>query len=210
MPVVDVAFRIMGTKVPVDHGYALYAAISRLMPAIHAAKDIGVHPIRGRYDGNGCLVLGPLSRLILRMPDEVIAPYIKLAGKTIELDGHRLNVGVPEIRLLKPVASLYARLVTIKKFLDPEPFLEAARRQLDTAGVTADLRVGDRKTFRVKDKQVVGFAMLATNLDAESSIKLQEIGIGGRRRVGGGGVVPFPGESGRERILQKDPVAGRR
>jgi CRISPR-associated protein Cas6 len=51
MPYVDLAFRMTGTKVPVDHGYALYSAISRLLPEIHEEKNIGVHPIRGRYSG---------------------------------------------------------------------------------------------------------------------------------------------------------------
>ena len=38
MPYVDLAFRMTGTKVPVDHGYALYSAISRLLPEIHRKK----------------------------------------------------------------------------------------------------------------------------------------------------------------------------
>ena len=44
MPYVDLAFRLTGSKVPVDHGYALYSALSRLLPEIHGAKNIGVHP----------------------------------------------------------------------------------------------------------------------------------------------------------------------
>jgi hypothetical protein len=43
MPYVDLAFRLTGSKVPVDHGYAPYSAISRLLPEIHGAKNIGVH-----------------------------------------------------------------------------------------------------------------------------------------------------------------------
>jgi CRISPR-associated protein Cas6 len=117
MPIVDLAFKVMGGRVPVDHGYALYAALSRLVPTIHEAKEIGVHPIRGNYDGKSTLVLAPGSRLVLRMPDTAFPPFITLAGKTIEVDGHRLTVGVPAIRMLKPAAALYARLVTIKKFL---------------------------------------------------------------------------------------------
>jgi CRISPR-associated protein Cas6 len=53
MPFVDLAFRLTGTKVPVDHGYALYSAISRLLPEIHRAKNIGVHPTRGTPEQNG-------------------------------------------------------------------------------------------------------------------------------------------------------------
>jgi len=190
MSTIDLAFRLMGTAVPVDHGYALYAAINRVMPELHDAKDIGVHPVRGRFDGNGCLLMAPASRLIIRTPDDRIREFLKLAGKTIEVDGHRFRVGVPEVRALRPAAALYARLVTIKGFMESEQFLDAARRQLEAMGATAKLELGERRTFRVKDKQVVGFEMLATELDAEDSIKLQEVGIGGRRRMGCGVFVP--------------------
>lgn len=191
MSTIDLAFRLMGTKIPVDHGYALFAAVNRLVPELHDAKDIGVHPIRGRFDGNGCLLLSPASRLMVRTPDDRIREFLKLAGKTLEVDGHRFRVGVPEVRALRPVAALYARLVTIKGFMEPEQFLDAARRQMETMGTTAKLELGERRTFRVKDKQVVGFEMLATELGAEDSIKLQEVGIGGRRRMGCGLFVPF-------------------
>jgi CRISPR-associated protein Cas6 len=186
MPTVDLAFKLMGSRIPVDHGYALYAAINRLVPELHDAQDIGVHPVRGRFDGNGCLLLSPASRLIVRTPDQRIREFLKLAGKTLEVDGNRFRVGVPEVRALRSMAVLCARLVTIKGFMETEPFIEAAKRQLETMAVTAALQLGERRTFRIKDKQVVGFEMLATELDAEDSIKLQEIGIGGRRRMGCG------------------------
>lgn len=64
--------------------------------------------------------------------------------------------------------------------------MEAAKRQLEKNGVKAELQVGERRTLRVKDKQVVGFEVSATRLDAEDSIRLQESGLGGRRHMGCG------------------------
>jgi len=32
MPVVDVAFRLQGTEIHVDHGFDLYAAVSHVVP----------------------------------------------------------------------------------------------------------------------------------------------------------------------------------
>ena len=72
MPSIDLAFRLTGANIPVDHGYALYAALSRILPDIHTAKAVGVQPIRGLYNGNGTLHLTDFSRLILRLPDEQI------------------------------------------------------------------------------------------------------------------------------------------
>jgi Cas6 Crispr len=56
MPYVDLAFKLTGSKVSVDHGYALYSAFSRILPEIHGAKNVGVHPIKGTYSGNGELI----------------------------------------------------------------------------------------------------------------------------------------------------------
>jgi CRISPR-associated protein Cas6 len=190
MVYVDLAFRVNGTKLPVDHGYALYASLNRLIPALHESKEVGVHPIRGRYTGDGLLSLIPSSRLILRLPSESISTYLKLAGKALDVDGYRLRLGVPEVRALKPVATLYSRLVTIKGFLEPVTFLEAAKRKLEQEKIKAELTLGERRTFRVKDKQVVGFEVLATGSSAEDSIALQEKGLGGRRHLGCGVFVP--------------------
>lgn len=186
MPMIDLAFKLMGTRIPVDHGYALFAAVNRLVPELHDAKNIGLHPIRGRFDGNGCLVLSPASRLVIRVPDDRIREFLKLAGKTLEVNGNRFLVAVPEVRAIRPAAALFARLVTIKGFMEAEAFVEAAERQLETMGVKCTLQLGERRTVRIKDKQVVGFELLALELDAEGSVMLQEIGIGGRRRMGCG------------------------
>ncbi len=195
MPYVDLAFRLTGTTVPVDHGYALYAAVSQLVPEIHGAKEIGVQPIRGVYGGDGILHLAAFSRLILRLPDDQIRLYLQLAGKKLEVDGYSLRVGVPEVRTLRPAARLRARLVTIKGFLEESPFLEAAKRQLQSLSVTGEVLLGERRTFRIKEKQVVGFEVAVNGLTAEESLTLQEHGLGGRRRMGCGVFVPSEARS---------------
>ena len=164
----------------------MYAALSRILPDIHTAKDIGVQPIRGIYSGNSTLHLADFSRLTLRLPDEQIRAYLKLAGKRLEVDEHRLNVGVPEIRTLRPVVRLRARLVTIKGFLEEDEFLAAAKRQLEQLDIKGQVHLGTRRTFRVRDKQVVGFEMGVAQLTAEESLTLQEQGLGGRRKMGCG------------------------
>ena len=190
MASIDLAFRLTGSAVPVDHGYALYAALSRILPDLHTAKDIGVQPIRGIYSGNGTLHLADFSRLILRLPDQQIRAYLKLAGKRLAVDEHSLSVGVPEVRTLRPVVRLRARLVTIKGFLQEDEFLAAAKRQLEQLDIKGQAHLGTRRTFRVRDKQVVGFEMGVSQLTAEESLTLQEHGLGGRRKMGCGVFVP--------------------
>jgi len=197
MPYVDLAFRLTGSKVPVDHGYALYSAISRVVPEIHEAKNVGVHPIRGTYSGNGELMLRESSRLVVRLESDQIGQFLKLAGKKLEVDTCSFRIGVPEVRLLRPRAALYSRLVTIKGFMDPATFMEAAKRQVEKIEIEPEIHVGERRTFRVKDKQVIGFELTVSGLDPEGSLRLQEIGIGGRRHMGCGIFVPNRAREGK-------------
>jgi len=140
MPHVDLAFRLTGATIPVDHGYALYAAISRLLPDLHADKDIGIHPVRGRYVGDGSLHLATFSRLTIRLPDDRIRAVLKLAGKTLEVDGQRLRVGVPETRALRPTAALYSRLASIST---PRQRLTAEGRDDSQRGPVGSMFVSD-------------------------------------------------------------------
>ena len=43
-PWVDLAFRVLGERVPIDHGYALYAALSKTLPALHGDIEFGTLP----------------------------------------------------------------------------------------------------------------------------------------------------------------------
>lgn len=178
MPYVDLAFRLTGAGIPVDHGYALYAAVSRLLPSIHADGHVGIHPIRGQYTGGDALRLATYSRLTFRLPGNQIQPMLRLAGRTLDVDHHRLAVGVPATRPLRPAAALFARIVTIKGFAEPAAFLAALERQFQALGVDGRLAVRERRTFRVKGKQVVGFEVIVDGLEPPSSLRLQEAGLG--------------------------------
>ncbi len=205
-PCVDVCFRVLGGPIPSDHAYALYSAIARLLPALHGDKEVGIHAINGRNTGDRLLALTGTSRLTLRIAYDRIGDVLPLAGKALALDGHTIQVGIPATRALVPGARLYSRLVVIKGFTEPQPFLEAVGRQLvemgirgkpslvDTASTAASNqgRSGGtrspflRRTFCIHDKNIVGFAVRVEELTAAESIMLQEQGLGGRRRFGCG------------------------
>ncbi len=112
--IVDVSFRINGESLPADHGYTLYAAMSRLVPAVHAENGIAIHPISGRLCGERRMTLMPWSTLSLRVAAEEIPKLLPLAGKTLELHEAKVRVGVPEVRPLVPATALRSRLVVIK------------------------------------------------------------------------------------------------
>jgi len=89
-------------------------------------------------------------------------------------------------KALDPASTLYSHLVTTRNGQDQERFLAEVNRQLSEIAVKAEFQIGDRKTFTIHDKKVVGYSMHLLGLSAEDSIKVQEEGIGGRRKMGCG------------------------
>ncbi len=54
MAVIDLSFVLVGATIPLDHGYALFSALCRIVPELHGDRGVGVHPIRGRQSAPGC------------------------------------------------------------------------------------------------------------------------------------------------------------
>jgi CRISPR-associated protein Cas6 len=199
---VDLAFSLVCTHaLPVDHGYLLYSAVSRMLPEAHQADGFGIHPIRGQQLGGRTLQLTAHSRLVIRTDTEQISRFLPLAGKQLRLLDRTLRIGVPQVRPLVPAVALRSRLVTIKlsdtmvqaNDAAAEFFRAAASRKLAEMGISKEvmLSLGKRRTLRIKDKEIVGYEVLLEGLTAEESILVQEQGLGGRRHMGCGVFVPF-------------------
>ena len=190
---VDLTFLIFGKEIMVDHGYALFSALSRLNPDFHEANDIGMALVRGNYTGNGKLALKHNSYLRLRLPVEKLPQYMKLAGQNIDLDSYSIRLGVPNTAAIVPSTALYAHLVTTKNGDDPVRFEDEIERQFIALDCKGKLTTGKRRTFSIHGRQVVGYSILASELTADESIRLQENGLGGRRKLGCGFFEPSIG-----------------
>lgn len=211
-PMIDLSFRISGESVPLDHGYLLYSSLSKLDAELHEALWLGIHPINGTPAGPGRLGLTQWSRLRFRIPADNIARLISLAGKRLAL-GHggarsSLTIGVPEVYLLEPAANLFSRYVTIKlsetEKTDQSPnremFSAAIRTQLEGMNIRGDVWIDDardshdreysRRVIHIKQKAIVCYSVYVRNLSEEDSLRLQETGVGGRRRMGCGLFLP--------------------
>lgn len=196
---IDLSFSLVGPAViPADHGYHLYAALSRVLPLLHETNGIAVHPIRGLQIGDRQMSLTERSRLVLRCDADHIGQLLALAGKQLSIAGRSIRVGVPQVFALQPAPALRSRLVTIKGFLDAEPFLAAIRRQLDDLSVStaAEITLSRRRTLCIRDKEVVGHETIVEALTAEESLAIQERGLGGRRHMGCGVFVPLAQREG--------------
>jgi CRISPR-associated protein Cas6 len=186
MACIEVSFPVLGTTLPTDHAYPLLAALAGVVARLHEpGLPVGITTTGGQYTGNGVIALNTKSRLRIRLPAEEIAGVLPLAGKALELVGHRVRLGVPRVAALVPAASLVARMVTIKNATEPESFLAAVREKLSGMGITGEPaiplitsgpRAGQprRRVLRIKGKRVIGYSLQVTGLTAEDSLRLQE------------------------------------
>ncbi len=188
---VELQFPFTGMTLPSDHGYGLYGAISRIIPDAHGSDWLAIETLPGLARGDGITQLDQQAKLKIRLPQERVPLMLKLAGKRLEIDGHAIRLGAPQIFLLKPSSALYARIVTIKGYTEPEQFLDAVCRKLDEIGVKGEPVVSERRVVKVGNHTIVGFGVKVYELSDGGSIILQERGMGGRRHVGCGIFFPI-------------------
>lgn len=186
MTYVDLHFPFVGSTLPSDQGYALFSAISKIVPEAHAADWLAVETIPGLARGDGLTQIDNDAKLRVRLPQDRVPLILKLAGKKLQLNGHAIRLGAPQIFLLRPASALYARIVTIKGYTEPDTFLDAVCRKLDQLGVKGEPVVGPRRVLRVGNHTIVGFGLSIHELSDDASILLQERGLGGRRHMGCG------------------------
>lgn len=202
-PYVVVHFPAQGRQLPADHGCALYSAITGQLPALRGAAWLGIELLSGVPWREGIIVLPTRgASLRLRIPADRYGYVLPLAGRRLDIAGHPIHLGIPAARPLQPTRSLYARIVTIEGFNEPESFLDAARRQLDALGLKADLELpideqGDfhRYIIKIHGRSVIGFSLAAHDLGDDDSLHLQSTGIGENRAMGCGIFNPIANHS---------------
>ncbi len=162
--------------------------------ALHKTDWLAIELISGFPSGPGLITLpGRGATLRLRIPADRYRDVLPLAGKRLDIGGHQIRLGLPVARPLEPAPSLYARVVTIKKFTEPEPFLEAVNRKLDSFELKGRVELPRdeqgryrRRIVTIHGKSVVGFSVAVHDLNDDDSLRLQSSGIGGRRAMGCG------------------------
>ena len=180
-PSVNVSFALSGKQLPADHGYLVYSAISRSISSLHGIDWLAIELISGFPSGRGVIILPERdATLRLRIPADHYRDVLSLAGKRLDIGGHQIRLGLPVARPLEPAPSLYARVVTIKKFTEAEPFLEAVKRKLDSFGVKGRVELPQdeqgryrRRIVTIHGKSVVGFSVAVHDLNDDDSLLVQ-------------------------------------
>lgn len=210
LPHVDLGFPIIaGSTVPSDNGYGTYGATCRECSELHDLKDISIQSISGKSYEPGKIQITDYSQLKIRIPydAETLSLILPFAGKKLTIGIHEIQLGIPMMSPLEAVPILRSRIVTIKKFQEPEPFLAAVQRQLEALEIEGIAKIPlnrkgeiDRKVIKIKTYTVVGFGVEVSDLSDEDSLKLQIAGLGGKHKMGCGIFNPL---SKRRRMLDE-------
>ena len=208
-PHVNISFSVQGRQLPADHGYLVYAAISLATgyahpPAgsvdvpsapspLHRADWLAIELISGFPSGRGLITLPERgATLRLRIPAGHYRDVLPLAGKRLDIGGHQIRLGLPVARPLEPAPSLYARVVTIKKFTEAEPFIGAVKRKLDTFGVNGRVELprseppaarGPREGIPSGVQDAGGHSGVRLRSDNNSKLETENSKLRYRRRI---------------------------
>jgi CRISPR-associated protein Cas6 len=186
MVYVELRFPLLGAALPCDHGQAMFRAIARLIPEAASAGWLLVKDVRGVRRPCDTLQDVSSSRLRMRLPQSRVSLMLKLASRQLQVGSHPLRLGTPEISLLRPCSSLYASCVTINGCATAGTFLDALVWKLDELGIACEVAMGRRQRFRAGSRRITGFALTLHDLSEESSIALQEQGLGNHHHLGCG------------------------
>ena len=198
---VDVAFRLSGRWLPVDHAAALRAAVVEVLPWLEVEPGAGIHSIHGAASGNGwerpdrgsgeMLSLSRRTRLVLRVPVDRAEATAELSERRLDIDGCEVVTGTRQPQPLRPAGTVFSRYVVDEEDGDEERFVERVASALAALSVSArKLLCGRSHRIVSAERVLTARSLMVAELDAGESLAIQSSGIGPGRLLGCGLFVP--------------------
>lgn len=199
--VADLCFRIHCPHLPLDHAWALSRAVRQALPWLEEEPLAGIHLIHGAESGNGwyrpedpeteLLHLSRRTRFRLRLPRERMDDARSLSGRTLDINGHPLELGRAEARPLGLHSTLFARHVLGAAAGEEEAFVEQVAGELRRMGVTVrKLLCGRAHVFHTPRGELFTRSVMLAELEKADSLLLQQQGVGDGRLLGLGLFLP--------------------
>ncbi|ACB50543.1 hypothetical protein cce_1193 [Crocosphaera subtropica ATCC 51142] len=211
MNFLEIQCSVRGKTLPADHGYALYSAIKHickeqqplLLDNNNLSSEILLSSIPGVPDKNGLVYLNNKSRFRFRCPAEQATQWYRfLQNQVFDIRGHLIRLVQPRLTLPETSNVLKARLVTfrLEKWNSQEApfhFLESCQKALERIEVNGQAFIdsnyqGDLalRAIKIREKNVLGYGVVVEGLNEDDSLKLQGLGLGGRKHFGCGWFYP--------------------
>lgn len=199
---VDVAFRLPGGRLPVDHAYALFTAISRALPWFADEPAARLHQVHTAATGSGWmrpdaspgeeLHLSRRTRLRLRVPLSRSRATLALTGQVMDVGGYTLAPGAGKRVPLEPAGTLLARHVLCENDEDEARLAARLQEALRAAGVAgASLILGRAQCISTPQSILHTRSVVVTNLEPDGAMVLLRDGIGEAGKLGCGIFVPY-------------------
>jgi CRISPR-associated protein Cas6 len=198
--VVDAVFAIECRSLPVDHAFALSAAIQAALPWFADEPEAGLHTIHGASSASGwmrpegedaLLQLSRRTKLVLRIPGNRLQDAAELSDRTLDVAGFPMRVGELSQRPLVRIASLFSRGVMFEGAADEPAFVAAAIEGLRALGVEASTMLCGRDVaLATPQRSYRTRSLMVTVATPAQSIALQRHGLGEARKLGCGLFIP--------------------
>ncbi len=192
--VVDLAFSIECTSIPVDHAHALSSAILEILPWLVDEPEAGLHLIYGGASINGWqapespdepILLSKRTKLRIRLPKTRIEDASELCGKTLDISGHKMEIGEAKSMLLVNSNTLFSRHIASDIEEDEETFTQRMIEELHALGLNFT------KILSGRDHPLAGpgdpintKSLMVSGLSAQDAVKLQISGVGPYQHMG--------------------------
>lgn len=195
---VDLCFpftRGIGCRLPLDHGYPLFSALSHRSRILHEKASWSLHLVTGRDCDRGFLVTES-SKVRIRLPAQDLHEALVYIDHQFHLFDHIFSIGAPTVVPLRPASTLLSEMILFKckehKRCTPDEYLPQVRRHLQKVVKNLpDIRVGKSRCMRIRSNRRFGCAVRLDGLSDEDSLRVQDQGLGSRRHMGGGTFSPL-------------------
>lgn len=204
--IVDVLFPVTCRRLPVDHAYALSAALRQAAPWIaEDASGVAVHAIHVAGSQNGWerpdhgtdrhLILSRRTKLTIRVPRKHLDALLgDLEGETLDVAGCPLTIGPGKTRRLSKETTLFSRYVAAVADDTEAGFLDWAVQALGDQGIRVRKALCGKMTLlTTPNGMLCTRSLMLSDLSLEASIRLQQQGLGPHRGMGCGIFIPHKG-----------------
>jgi len=204
--IIDLSFPIKCKSLPLNHAWHLSRELIAHLPWLETHKTAAIHQIHVAESNNGWMrpeddeedaLLYPSRRtkLTLRIPIERLEETQSLSGKQLAFDGAALTLGSPKKKLLTNSSVIFSRYVVDLNSSNEGDFLSnmAVEIYKKTNFKVKKMLCGKSHTIKTPTSNLRTRHLMIADLDSESSIKLQQLGLGTNKLLGCGIFLPHKG-----------------
>ena len=204
--IIDLDFAFKCKSLPVSHAWSLSNEILKHLPWIKDYPGAGIHQIHVAESNNGWIrpdeeeedaLLYPSRRtkLTIRIPNEKLEEAKAIEGTTLNIEGHTLILGKPKIKTFTNASVIFSRYVLANKGEDENQFLERVAKEIKhkTGFKVKKMLCGKNHHITTPAEILETKHLMIADLDSDTSIKIQQIGLGEGRELGCGLFLPHKG-----------------